>query len=92
LKIPNEYLQMVLDEHLDYLQTRIKHLEQQIEQVAESEIYGPAVRKPRAFKGMGTLSAMLFITEITNFRRFHNHKSLMGFLGLIVSEDFSGDK
>jgi transposase len=93
--MPNEYLQMILDEHLahlDYLQTRIKYLDQQIEQIAESEIYGPAVKKLRAFKGIGTLSAMLFIAEITDFRRFPNPRALMAFLGLIPSEDSSGDK
>jgi len=95
LKMPNENLQMILDEHLshlDYLQTRIKYLDQQIEQIAESEIYGPAVKKLRAFKGIGTLSAMLFITEITDFRRFPNPRALMAFLGLIPSEESSGDK
>jgi transposase len=95
LKMPNEYLQLVLDEHLahlDYLQTRIKYLDQQIEQVAESEIYEPAVKKLRAFKGIRTLSAMLFITEITDFRRFPNARTLMAFLGLIPSENSSGDR
>ena len=95
LKLPHEYLQMVLDEHLahlDYLQTRIKYLDHQIEQIAESEIYEPAVKKLRAFKGIATLSAMLLITEITDFRRFPNPRALMAFLGLIPSEDSSGDK
>lgn len=95
LKMPNEHLQIVLDEHLahlDYLQTRIKYLDEQIEQIADSELYAPAVKKLRAFKGIGTLSAMLFITEITDFRRFPNPRALMAFLGLIPSEDSSGDK
>jgi transposase len=95
LKMPNEHVQMVLDEHLahlDYLQTRMNYLEKHIEQVADSELYGPAVRKLRAFKGIGTLSAMLFIAEITDFRRFPNPKALMAFLGLIPSEHSSGDK
>jgi transposase len=94
LKMPNEYLQIVLDEHLahlDYLQTRVKYFDQQIEQVAESDLYAPAVKKLRAFKGIGTLSAMLLITEITDFRRFPNPRALMAFLGLIPSENSSGD-
>ena len=95
LKMPSEYLQKVLEEHLahlDYLQTRIKYLDQQIEQIAESDLYAPAVKKLRAFKGIATLSAMLFITEITDFRRFSNPRALMAFLGLIPSESSSGDK
>jgi transposase len=95
LQMPNEYLQMVLDEHLahlDYMQTRVKYLEQQIEQVAASELYAVSVKKLRAFKGIGTLSAMLFIAEITDFRRFPSPRALMAFLGLIPSEHSSGDK
>jgi len=94
-KMPNEHLQHILDEHmahLDYVQTRIKYIDQQIEQVAESDLYAPAVKKLRSFKGIGTLSAMLFITEITDFRRFPNPRALMAFLGLIPSENSSGDK
>ena len=95
LDMPNEYLQQVLDEylsHLDYLQTRILCLNQQIEQLAKSDLYAPAVKKLRAFKGIGTLSAMLFITEVTDFHRFPNPRALMAFLGLIPSENSSGDK
>jgi len=95
LKMPNEYLQQVLDEHLshlDYIQTRIKYLDRQITQIADSELYAPAVKKLRAFKGISTLSAMLLITEIIDFRRFPNPRALMAFLGLIPSENSSGDK
>ena len=48
LKMPNECLQQVLDEHLahlDFLQSRIKYLDQQIETVAESDLYAPTVKK-----------------------------------------------
>lgn len=94
LKLPNEYLQKVLDEHLahlDYIQTRITSLDKKIEHIAESDLYAPVVKKLRAFKGIATLSAMLFITEITDFRRFPNPRALMAFLGLIPSENSSGD-
>ncbi len=35
---------------------------------------------------------MLFISEITDFRRFPNPRALMAYLGLIPSENSSGDK
>ena len=95
LKMSNEYLQQVLDEHLahlDYIQTRIKYLDQHIEQIAQSDLYAPAVKKLRAFKGIATLSAMLLIVEITDFRRFPDPRALMAYLGLIPSENSSGDK
>lgn len=95
LPMPNTHLQQVLDEHLahlDYLEARIAYLDEQIEEIARSEIYAPAVKKLCAFKGIRTLTAMLLITEITDFRRFPNAGALMSFLGLIPSEDSSGDK
>ena len=95
LKLPIEYSQQVLDEylgHLRYLQSRIQYLDERIEELAQSDIYAPSVKKLKAFKGIDTLTAMLLIAEITDFRRFPNPRALMAFLGLIPSEDSSGDQ
>jgi transposase len=95
ITLPNSHLQKVLGEyleHLAYLQSRTQHLDQEIEQIAQSEPYAPSVKKLKAFKGIETLTAMLLIAEITDFRRFPNPGSLMSFLGLIPSEDSSGDR
>lgn len=94
LRMPNTHLQQVLDEHLahlDYLETRIKHLDEQIEQIAMAPTYAPAVKKLAALKGIRTLTAMLLIAEITDFRRFPNPRALMAFLGLIPSEYSTGE-
>jgi transposase len=74
------------------METRLKHLESQIEEIARSQIYSASVKKLRAFKGIGTLAAMILISEITDFRRFATPRALMAFLGLIPSENSSGDK
>ena len=78
--------------HLEYLETRISHLDSQIEEIGRSEIYAPSVRKLLAFKGIGTLAAMLLIAEITDFRRFASPRALMAFLGLIPSENSTGER
>ncbi len=94
IKFSNPHLQSVMDEylgHLQYLESRLKHIEQLIEDLARSEIYAPSVKKLCALRGIGLLSAMLLITEITDFRRFASPKALMAFLGLIPAEDSSGD-
>ena len=94
-RMPNEYLQQVLDEylgHLEYIKTRVIYFDKQIEQLAHSQTYAPSVKKLKAFKGIGTLTAMVLIAEITDFRRFPNPGALMAFLGLIPSENSSGDK
>jgi transposase len=95
MRMPNTYLQRVLEEHLshwDYLETRLRYLDEQIEQIAASPVYAPSVKKLAAMKGIKTLTAMLLIVEIIDFRRFPNPRALMAFLGLIPSEDSSGDK
>ena len=95
LQMPHEHLQSVLDEylcHLSYLESRLHHLDEQIQGLARSEMYAPSVKQLSVFKGIGTLSAMVLIAEITDFRRFPNPRALMAFLGLIPSEDSSADK
>ena len=95
LKMAEEYLQLALNEylgHLEYLETSVQRLDQQIKELAVSDIYAPGVKKLKAFKGISTLTAMLLISEITDFRRFSNPRALMAFLGLIPSENSTGDK
>ena len=89
IRLSSPYLQQVLEEHLGhlhYIESRLAYLDGQIEEIARSEIYGASVKKLRAFKGIGTLAAMILISEITDFRRFANPRALMAFLGLIPSE------
>lgn len=95
VELSEKYIKTVLEEHLGhltYIQSRIQALDNEIEDIARSEIYAPSVMKLRAFKGIGTLTAMILIAEITDFRRFPNARSLMAYLGLIPSEDSSGEK
>ena len=94
METPHPYLKEVLSEHLahlEYLETRLDHLDEQIETIAASAVYAPSVKKLRALKGIQTLAALLLIAEITDFRRFSSPRALMAFLGLIPSEDTSGD-
>jgi len=89
------HLQLVLQElmaHLDYLESRLHYLEEQIAQLAGSEIYAPSVKKLCALRGIGTLTAMVLIVEVTDFRRFSSPRALMAFLGLIPGEDSSAGR
>jgi len=94
LPFSTPHLHQVLQEYLNllaYLESRLQHLDQQIEQMAHSELYAPSVKKLRVLRGIGTLTAMVLIAEITDFRRFSNPQSLMAFLGLIPGENTSDD-
>ena len=43
-------------------------------------------------RGIDTLTAMLMLAELHDFRRFDSARALMAFLGLVPSEDSSGEK
>lgn len=95
LEFPDSYSEQILDEyinHLGYLQSRIAYLDKKIESIAASQEYVERVNKLRAFRGVGTFSAMLFISEINDFKRFGHPRALMAFLGLLPSENSSGNR
>ena len=95
LRFSDEYSQTVFDEFmglLDYLGSRIQWLDTKIEELAKSDIYSSSVKKLCAFKGISTLTAMLLVAEITDFRRFPTAGSLMAFLGLIPGEASSSGR
>jgi transposase len=71
---------------LEYLNTRIAEMDREIEGISETKPYAEQVKRLKVLRGMGVLSSMILITEIIDFKRFPNPKSLMGFLGLTPSE------
>ena len=46
----------------------------------------------RCFRGIDTLTAMLILAELHDFRRFPSPRALMAYLGLVPGEDSSGDR
>jgi transposase len=67
-------------------------LDAQLAQVAETEPYREPVGWLRCFRGIDTLTAMLILAELHDFRRFASAPALMAYLGLVPGEDSSGDK
>jgi transposase len=77
---------------VDQLEARIKSLEAAIAQVAETEPYRAAVGILCCFRGIALISAMTFLTEVYHIGRFPSADKLMGYLGLVPSENSSGEK
>jgi transposase len=77
---------------LKFIEGEEASLEQEIEFLAEEDRYRPASRALRAMPGIGLLSAMVFLTEIGDLRRFKNRRKIAAYLGLIPSAFESGDK
>jgi len=77
---------------LEELDEKLVLLEARIEKIAQTEQYVELVGKLMCFKGIGFLTALSLVVEIGDFRRFATAEKMMGFFGLVPSENTSGDK
>ena len=85
----------VVDDYLlaiDHTEARLLELDARLTEIAQGEPYREPVGWLRCFRGIDTLSAMLILAELHNFRRFHSPSALMAYLGLVPGEDSSGEK
>jgi transposase len=86
--------QMVLDEYrlsLDEQSERLKKFQDKIEELAAREPYQKRVRYLMALKGIKALSAMTIIAEAFDLRRFTDAPAFMAAIGVVPSEDSSGE-
>ena len=75
-----------------HLEARLGELDARLAEVAETDTYREPVGWLRCFRGIDTLSAMLILAELHDFRRFQSAPALMAYLGLVPGEDSSGEK
>jgi transposase len=77
---------------IDQLEARLTELDTRLTDVAQSEPYREPVAWLRCFRGIDTLTAILILAELHDFRRFHTPRALMAYLGLVPGEDSTGEK
>jgi len=77
---------------IDHTEARLGDLDARLAELAEAEPYRTPVGWLRCFRGIDTLTAMLILAELHDFRRFASAPALMAYLGLVPSEDSSGEK
>jgi transposase len=85
----------VVDDYLlaiDHTEARLLELDARLAEMAESDAYREPVGWLRCFRGIDTLTAMLILAELHDFRRFASAPALMAYLGLVPGEDSSGEK
>ena len=86
---------VVVDDYLlaiDHLAVRLTALDARLAEIAQTEPYRAPVAWLRCFRGIDTLTAMLILAELHDFRRFPSPRALMAYLGLVPGEDSSGEK
>ncbi len=87
--------QETLEEYLityAYLVEKMERLDQRIEELASDEKYEEKVKKLSCLIGVKTHTALSLVVEVGDFERFAKAEKFASFLGLVPSEDSSGDK
>jgi transposase len=95
IEFTQEYQRIVYEEYRSQIlamEARLKRLDKQVQEAAESPRYKEAVNKLRAFKGIDYIIALALICEIGDFQRFGSAKAFMSYLGFVPSENSSGPK
>lgn len=72
------------------LSCELKELDRAILKLARSPRYAQTFRKLKLMPGVGTLTAMVFLTELGELARFANRRQLAAYLGLAPSAYESG--
>ncbi len=72
------------------LTVQLKTLDQAITRLSRTERYAEMFRRLLLLPGVGTLTAMVFLTELGDLARFANRRQLAAYLGLAPSAFESG--
>jgi transposase len=77
---------------LDQVEARLAELDARLTEIAQTEPYRERVGWLRCFRGIDTLTAILLLAELHDFRRFQTPRALMAYVGLVPGEHSTGDK
>jgi transposase len=77
---------------IDDAKTRLARLNAQVAEAVDGWSMAPVVQAYQAMRGVGLMTAVIFVAEIGDVRRFEGAPQLMAFLGLVPSEDSTGER
>jgi transposase len=81
-----EYRQAIED-----AEARLERLTEQVTSIVSSWSMAPVVDAYQAMRGVAFLTAVTFVAEIGDVRRFETPRQLMAYLGLVPSERSTGE-
>jgi len=90
---PAQYL--VLREYrqgIEDAEARLERLTQQIADVLTTWSMAPVVEAYQALRGVALVTAVTFVAEIGDVRRFESPRQLMAYLGLVPCESSTGER
>jgi transposase len=93
VKLPNPAQQIAFEEYVqacEECERRVERFEQAIGAQLEQWRWRPVVQELQALRGISALHAVRIAAELGDFQRFETPRKLMGYLGMIPSEDSSG--
>jgi transposase len=76
---------------LDWLEGELAVQDQNVETLSQGERYAQPVEELRKLKGVGVLTAMVFLTEMGDLSRFSNRRKVGAYLGLVPSSQETGE-
>lgn len=76
---------------LEFVEEEIKALQEAVEELAEDERYEGAVQRMTEMPGVGVLTALTFLLELGDLRRFNNRRQIGSYLGLVPASYESGE-
>lgn len=94
LEWKNDVLKETIDEYLsiyEYCINKLERLDSRIEELAQQDRYQESVRKLCCFIGIKTLTALSFVVETGDFKRFDKANKYSAYLGVIPGENSSGN-
>jgi transposase len=71
---------------------RVERLEQSIREAVPEWSLAEVITALQAVRGIDLIAAVTVLAEIGDLSRFRNPRELMGYLGLVPSENSTGDK
>jgi len=86
--------QITLQEYIDAVETgeaRRDRLMAEIEALVPAWSMAPVVAAVQAMRGLASITAVTLIAEVGDLRRFDSPPQLMAYLGLVPSENTTGD-
>jgi transposase len=76
---------------LEFVEEEIRRLDEAVKALAETPTYQGAVERMTEMPGVGTLTALTFLVELGDLRRFENRRQVGSYMGLVPASYESGD-